>query len=97
MSMTGDKDQLLEAMRNEYTFPGYYPITLIARSDLKFYAHLHAALEYEQEGRDFEIKERASSKKNYMSYRIKVFVRSAEEALERKEFLRSLAGVLVML
>lgn len=94
--MIDDREKLLAAMKEEYTFPGYYPITLIAASDLKFHAHLHAALEYEQEGAEFTIAERPSSKKNFVSYRIMVFVHSAEQALKRKEFLRALDGVLVM-
>ena len=94
--MTSNRDDIIRAMEDEYTFPCFYPITLIARSDLKFLAHLHAALEYEQEGAEFNISERASRKKNYMSYHLSVYVRSADEALRRKEFLRQLAGVLVM-
>jgi putative lipoic acid-binding regulatory protein len=95
--MTEDRNQFIEAMEKEYKFPGFYPITLIAKSDLKFFAHLSAALEYEQDGKDFEISERPSKKKNYISYRISVFVNSADEALKRKEFLRGLDGVLLML
>ncbi len=95
--MNADRETILEAMRKEFIFPGYYPVTLIAKSDLKFYATLHAALEYEMEGASFEITERPSSKKNYISYRISLFVSSAEEALLRKEFLHQLAGVLLIL
>lgn len=95
--MPENRARLIEAMEEKYTFPGYYPVTLIARSDLKFYAQLHAALEYEQDGNDFEIDEQPSRRNNYISYRIKLFVQSADEALNRKEFLRKLTGVLVML
>lgn len=95
--MADDRDNLIRAMEDEYDFPGYYPITLIARNDDTFSSNLQAALEYEQDGAGFEITERPSRKNNYISYRITVYVDSAEEALQRKDFLRELAGVLVML
>ena len=92
-----EKARLLKAMKDSYNFPGKYPITLIANGDLKFFAQLNAALEELLGTSDFDIRQRDSSKKNYVSYRITIHVESAEEALEHKEFLRTMEGVLLML
>jgi putative lipoic acid-binding regulatory protein len=92
-----NRDELLEVLRRHYTFPGEYPITVIARNDLAFYATLHMALEELQGESSFTIEEKPSSKKNFTSYRIEIYVESAETALYRKEAIGKISGVLVML
>jgi putative lipoic acid-binding regulatory protein len=94
---TLSREELLAVLRESYIFPGMYPITVIARSDLAFYAHLHVALEELQGESSFTVDERPSSKKNFTSYRIEIFVESAETALYRKEAIGKVDGVLVML
>jgi len=94
---TVEREQRIEAMENAHSFPGLYPIIIFARNDPVFYSHLHAALMYEQDGAPFTIIERESSKKNFISFRIELFVESAGIALEREEFLSGLDGVLMML
>lgn len=89
--------EVLEVLRENYTFPGAFPMTVIARSGSDFYAVLHATLE-ELQGEDgFSITERPSSKKNYSSYRIEIHVDSASTALFRKEVVAAIEGVLMML
>jgi putative lipoic acid-binding regulatory protein len=95
--MSVPREQLLEAMRASHEFPGLYPIVLIARKDDAFDETLRAALEYHQDGAAYVITRRPSTKASYMSYHIDVDVDDAEAALERKEALKALEGVLVML
>ena len=92
-----NRDEMLAVLRQNHTFPGEYPITVIARSDLAFYATLHMALEELQGESSFTIEEKPSSKKNFTSYRIEIYVESAETALYRKEAIGKISGVLVML
>ena len=94
--MDANREQLIEAMEEEYDFPGMYPVTFIAKNEDDFEDRLNSALEYEQDGDDYSISQRHSSKKNYASFTVQLFVRSAETALDRKEFLRKLAGVMII-
>ena len=91
------RDELLSVLRENHVFPGMFPLTVIARSDLAFYATLHAAIEDLQGESSFTINEKPSTKKNFTSYRIELFVESAETALYRKEAIGRVEGVLVML
>lgn len=84
-------------MEERYHFPCFYPVVIIARNESAFAQRLEAALVYEQDGDDYTITERPSSQNNYISYRIEMFVQSAEVALRRKEFLRNVQGVMVLL
>lgn len=92
-----NREEMLAVLRENHTFPGMFPVTVIARSDHAFYAILHSALEELQGESSFRIKERPSSKKNFASYRIEIFVESAETALFRKEAIGKVDGVLVLL
>jgi putative lipoic acid-binding regulatory protein len=89
--------EVLEVLRANFTFPGLFPITVIARSGSDFYALLHSTLEELQGDAAFSIIERPSSKKNFTSYRIEIHVDSASTALFRKEVIASTEGVLMML
>lgn len=91
------REEMLDVLRDNHIFPGMFPITLIARSDHAFYAMLHSALEELQGESTFRIEEKPSRKKNFTSYRVEIFVESAETALFRKEALGRVEGVLVML
>ena len=91
------REQLLDVLRENYVFPGMFPITVIARSDLAFFAKLHVALDELQGESTYTVEEKPSSKKNFMSFRIEIFVESAETALYRKEAIGKIDGVLVML
>ncbi len=92
-----NRDEMLDVLRQNHVFPGNFPITVIAKSDLAFYATLHAALEELQGESTFTIEERPSKKNNFTSYRIELYVESAETALFRKEEIGKIVGVLVML
>jgi|GEM_PF-1355059 len=91
------RDELLEVIREHHVFPGAYPITVIARSDSAFFAMLHSLLEELQGESTFQITERPSSKQNYASYRIEIYVESAETALYRRERIGAMDGVLMLL
>ncbi|MBE0645495.1 MAG: DUF493 domain-containing protein [Bacteroidetes bacterium] len=90
-------DEMIEVLRSNFVFPGEFPVTVIARSGSDFYARLHAMLEALQGETTFTIQERPSSKNNFTSYRIEIFVESAETALYRKEAIGKISGVLMML
>lgn len=92
-----NRDELLAVLREHHVFPGTFPVTVIARSDLAFYASLHSAIEELQGESSFTIEEKPSTKKNFTSYRIELYVESAETALFRKEAIGRIDGVLVML
>lgn len=89
--------ELLEVLRASHVFPGEFPITVFAKSGNEFYARLHATLRELQGETSYTIHERPSSKKNFTSYRIQIFVESAETALYRKEIIGQISGVLMML
>jgi putative lipoic acid-binding regulatory protein len=89
--------EVLEVIDQHFTFPGPFPLTVIARSGSDFYAMLHATLEELQGDEAFSIIERPSSKQNYSSYRIEIHVDSASTALYRKEVIAAIDGVLMML
>ena len=92
-----DRDELLQVIREHHVLPGMYPITVIARSGSAFYASLHLLLGELQGETTFRIEERPSSKKNFTSFRIEIFVESAETALFRRERISALDGVLMLL
>jgi putative lipoic acid-binding regulatory protein len=92
-----ERGDLIEAMKQAYAFPGFYPVTLIVGTYENFMEFLDAALRFIQDGRDYRVNIRESRKGAYKSYRIEIFVDSAEMALEHKEFLRTLDGVLYTL
>jgi putative lipoic acid-binding regulatory protein len=91
------RDELLTVIRDNHNLPGMYRITIIARAGSAFYATLHLLLEELQGESTFSIEEKVSSKKNYSSYRIELFVESAETALYRRERISELEGVLLLL
>ncbi|MBN1446551.1 MAG: DUF493 domain-containing protein [Bacteroidetes bacterium] len=91
------REEMLAVLRAHHTFPGMFPLTVISRSDHAFYAVLHSALEELQGESTFRIEEKPSSRKNFASYRIEIFVESAETALYRKEAIGRIKGVLFML
>jgi putative lipoic acid-binding regulatory protein len=97
MELHASHDDLLRAISEKHEFPGFFPVVVIAKSDLAFTARLHAALEYVQEGAAFDITERPSSKNNYVSYTVQLHVVDAETALDRKAFLSGLEGVIMTL
>ncbi len=95
--MSVDREQLLDAMRAAHDFPGFYPITLICRNDPVVDARLESAIIFHQDGAPYTCEKHPSSKDAYMSWRIAVYVVDAEQALERKDALRAVEGVMVML
>ncbi len=92
-----NRTELLQVIRDHHVLPGMYRMTVIARTGSAFYATLHLLLEQLQGETTFRIQERASSKKNYSSFRIEIFVESAETALYRRERISELDGVLLLL
>jgi putative lipoic acid-binding regulatory protein len=92
-----NRDELLQVIRDHTILPGMYPMTVIARADSAFYPTLHLLLEELQGEGSFRIAERVSSKKNFASFRIEIFVESAETALYRRERISELDGVLMLL
>ncbi len=92
-----NRDELLQVIREHHILPGMYPIRVIARTGSAFYATLHLLLEELQGETTFRIEERPSSKKNFTSFRIEIFVESAETALFRRERISELEGVLMLL
>ena len=95
--MNVDRATLLAAMREEHEFPGQYPFVVIARNTPDVYLRLLAAVEAEQDGHPFELSIRESSAKNYISYRLQIFVNDAEIALEKKMTLQGIPGVVMVL
>lgn len=92
-----NRDELLQVIRDHHVLPGMYPMTVIARAGSAFYATLHLLLEELQGEGSFRIEERASSKKNFSSFRVEIYVESAETALYRRERISELDGVLMLL
>ncbi len=95
--MKPDRFELIEAMEEVYDFPCFYPASVIAKAGEDFLLRLRKALDYEQEGREFRITKKPSSKGNYISYRIELFVDSADMALDMKDFIRKIEGVIVLM
>jgi len=91
------RDELIDVLRKNFVFPGEFPITVIARSGSEFYALLHSTLEELQGESSFTIHQRPSARKNFTSYRVQIYVESAETALYRKEIIGSITGVLMMI
>jgi putative lipoic acid-binding regulatory protein len=85
------------AMEDAYGFPGFYPVVVIARQGPDFEADLQATLAAEQGGSPYRIRERTSRKGNYVSYRVELYVETAQAALDRKAILAELPGVLLLL
>jgi len=96
---SGDDEarRVLEAMEEEYNFPAFYPVVLIARGATGFDERLQAAVAAVQGEAPFRIRERPSSQGTYISYRVELFVADARTALARKAMLAGLSGVLVLL
>ena len=95
--MENIQDQLLRALEARYSFPGFYPVVVIARSDESLRARILAAVAYAQDGREFTVGTRESGGGKYTSFKLELFVDSAEQALARKEFLNTLEGVMMIL
>ena len=91
------EQRIHQAMDDEYGFPGYYPVVVIARQSLNFEAHLQATVAAEQGERPYRIRERPSREGNYVSYRVELYVDTAQAALDRKAVLADLPGVLMLL
>ena len=94
---TPDRFELLKAMEEVYDFPCFYPASVIAKAGEEFLQRLRKALDYELEGREYKITKKQSSSGNYISYRIELFVDSADMALDMKDFIRKVEGVIVLM
>ena len=92
-----DRFELLTAMEEVYEFPCFYPASVIAKAGEDFLARLRKALDYELEGREYKITKKQSTRGNYISYRIELFVDSADMALDMKEFIRKIEGVIILM
>jgi len=95
--MNPDRSELIKAMEEAYDFPCFYPASVIAKADEDFLVRLRKALDYEQGGREFRITKKPSSEGNYISYRIELFVDSADMALDMKDFIRKIYGVIILM
>lgn len=90
-------DDLLHALEEAHEFPGYYPIVVIARTGEDFEELLRYELSHAQGESPYTIDARLSRNGNYVSYKVEVFVDSAQIALDRKAALADLDGVLMLL
>jgi putative lipoic acid-binding regulatory protein len=92
-----ERQQILDAMEEHYSFPGDYKIVVIAKVDGGFKERLIAHLDAQVDVGPYRMRERKSSKGNYVSYHLQIHVESAVIALERKHDISRLDGVHVML
>jgi len=92
-----EETRLIEAMEGAHQFPGFYPMVVIAHEGDAFRALLKATLALEQGDAPFRISERPSRMGTYISFRVEVFVASAQVALARKGVIAALDGVLFIL
>lgn len=91
------REETLAVIREHHVFPGNYRMTVIAKSTSSFHARLHLLLEELQGEGSFHIEEIPSSKQTYSSFRITIFVESAETAVWRRERIGGVDGVLMLL
>ena len=93
----GDDEQR-ELADTVYDFPCFIPVTVIGSDHPSLYEKLEDALRYIQDGAEFEIVSGHSSKKGkYISFKISLLIGGAEELLEKRNFLRNLDGVLLVI
>jgi putative lipoic acid-binding regulatory protein len=92
-----DEAQLLMAMEEAHTFPGFYPVVVIGRHEDSFYDRLQEAVQLTQGSAPFTIRERKSSHGRYVAYHLELFVDTARLALARKAELAAIDGVLWLL
>jgi putative lipoic acid-binding regulatory protein len=88
---------VIAAIESAHTFPGFFPVVVIARRGEEFEDRLSAALFAAQGTAPFAIRQRASSGGNYVAYHVEVHVESASVALDRRDALARLEGVLATL
>ena len=97
LNQDASEEQLLAAMNDAYSFPGMYPVVVIMRNENECRKRLEAAITFFQDGDEYTITERASSRGSYISFHVQIWVPDARSALERKEAFRTQAGVVGIL
>ena len=99
MDNTSDeREDSLDLINTLYAFPCSIPVAVIMQNCYPFRAGLEEALRYAQDGAPFRVESaRESGKGKYVSYKISLMISSAEELIERRDFLRKLEGVLLVL
>jgi putative lipoic acid-binding regulatory protein len=90
-------EEQISALELGVAFPGYFPVVVIARAGATFLADLTAVIGEAQGEAPFEIRERPSSHGRYVAYHVQMYVESARDALDRREALAALAGVVMLL
>ena len=89
--------EMIEALEIGHTFPGDFPIVVIAKHGDDFPKLLEQTVSQAQGDAAYSITERPSSEGRYVSYRVEVHVDSAHAALERKRLISGLDGVILLL
>jgi putative lipoic acid-binding regulatory protein len=91
-----DRETRIALLEDAHEFPGPFTIVVIAHAGEEFEALLRVTLVELQSGDPFSISERASRKGTYISYRVEVHVGDAPAALDRKDSLSGLPGVVTL-
>jgi len=89
--------QLVAAMEQAHTFPGFYPVVVIGRHDDGFHDRLRSAVILAQGSAPFTLRQRPSSHGQYVAYHLEIYVDTARVALDRKGYLAAVEGVLWLL
>jgi putative lipoic acid-binding regulatory protein len=97
VTVPSDQAQLLEAMEQGHTFPGFYPVVVIGHHDPRFHDRLRGAILLAQGSEPFTIRERQSSQGRYIAYHVELYVDTPRTALSRKTLLAEVEGVLWLL
>jgi putative lipoic acid-binding regulatory protein len=93
-----EREDSLDLINTLYAFPCFIPVTVIMQGGDSSRKTLEEALRYTQDGAPFEIESaRESGKGKYVSYKISLMISSAEALIERRDFLRNLEGVFLVL
>jgi putative lipoic acid-binding regulatory protein len=91
-----DRATRVTLLEDAHEFPGPFTIVVIAHAGEEFEALLRVTLVELQDGNPFSISERASRKGTYVSYRVEVHVADAPAALDRKDSLSALPGLVTL-
>jgi putative lipoic acid-binding regulatory protein len=92
-----DESEMEAALELAHTFPGYFPVVVIARHEPTFESRLVEIIVAIQDGAPHTLRRRASRHGSYMSYRIEIHVESARQALSRRNRLSEVEGVVMLL
>ena len=92
-----DRETRVALLEDAHDFPGPFRIVVIARAGEAFLARLEATVASLQGDEPYTITERPSRKGTYVSYRVEVHVGGGQDALDRKDALAGLPGVVTLL